>query len=193
MRVIGWSPHLTRERAAEAGIELAGSKEEIFKQSDIISIHMLLSESTQRMITAADFGLMKPTAFFINTSRGPLVDEAALTDVLRQRKIAGAGLDVYDIEPLPLDHPLRKLDNVTLSPHMGYVSDTNYEVSQNLSIYIYMVAALKRTIGLLGGNCRKYRRFPGRNPKGSYSVNLRGTRTWNERVDVVAELENIVA
>lgn len=130
MRVVGWSPHLTRERATEAGVEFAESKEELFKQCDIISVHMLLSESTNRMITAAELELMKPTAFFINTSRGPLVDEAALIDVLQKRKIAGAGLDVYDVEPLPLEHPLRTLDNVTLSPHMGYVNDTNYEVSQ---------------------------------------------------------------
>jgi 26S proteasome regulatory subunit N2 len=129
MRVIGWSPRLTRERAAEVNVEFVESKEEIFKQSDIVSIHMVLSESTQRMITAADLGLMKPTAFIINTSRGPLIDEAALIGVLEQRKIAGAGLDVYDIEPLPLDHPLRKLDNATLSPHTGYVNDTIYKVS----------------------------------------------------------------
>jgi phosphoglycerate dehydrogenase-like enzyme len=130
MRVVGWSPHLTRDRATEAGVEFAESKEELFKQCDIISVHMLLSESTKRMITAAELELMKPGAFFINTSRGPLVDEAALIDVLQKRKIAGAGLDVYDVEPLPLEHPLRTLDNVTLSPHMGYVNDTNYEVSQ---------------------------------------------------------------
>jgi len=111
----------------EADVELAQSKEELFKQSDMVSLHLVLSESTERIITAADLDLMKPTALLINTSRGPLVDEAALVDVLQRRKIAGAGLDVYDVEPLPLDHPLRTLDNVTLSPHTGYVSDTNYE------------------------------------------------------------------
>jgi len=89
-------------------------------------MHLVLSESTQGIITAADLNIMKPTAFFINTSRGPLVDETALVDVLQRRKIAGAGLDVYNIEPLPLDHPLRHLDNVTLSPHTGYVSDMSY-------------------------------------------------------------------
>jgi hypothetical protein len=129
MKVVGWSPHLTQERAIEAGVQIVESKEEIFRQSDIVSIHMVLSESTQGMITASDLSLMKPTAFFINSSRGPLVDEVALIDVLQRRKIAGAGLDVYDLEPLPLDHPLRRLDNVTLSPHTGYVSDANYEVS----------------------------------------------------------------
>src|ERR1700683_1671721 len=128
MRVIGWSPHLTQERAMEPGVELAQSKEELFKQSDIVSLHLVLSESTERIITAADLDLMKPTAFLINTSRGPLVDEAALVDVLQRRKIAGAGLDVYDVEPLPLDHPLRTLDNTVLTPHIGYVSKASYAV-----------------------------------------------------------------
>jgi len=127
MEVVGWSPNLTPERAAAAGVTFSASKEELFRRSDIVSIHMVLSERTRHMITAADLALMKPTAFFINTSRGPLVDEAALVDVLKNRKIAGAGLDVFDVEPLPLEHPIRKLDNVTLSPHMGYVSDSNYE------------------------------------------------------------------
>ena len=104
------------------------TKEELFNRSDIVSIHMVLSELTQHLITAADLALMKPTAFFINTSRGPLVDEPALMQVLNEKRIAGAGLDVFDQEPLPLDHSLRKLTNVTLSPHTGYVSDSNYEV-----------------------------------------------------------------
>lgn len=128
MEVIGWSPNLTPGRAEEAGVTYTATKEELFKRSDIVSIHMALSERTQGMITAADLALMKPTGFFINTSRGPLVDEAALIQVLLEKKIAGAGLDVFDQEPLPLDHPLRKLTNVTLSPHTGYVSDSNYEV-----------------------------------------------------------------
>jgi len=128
MRVIGWSPNLTRERAEAQGVEFIASKEELFETSDIVSIHMVLSERTVGMISGADLARMKPSAFFINTSRGPLVDEAALVDILRQKKIAGAGLDVFDVEPLPLDHPLRKLDNVTLTPHTGYVSDDNYQV-----------------------------------------------------------------
>lgn len=128
MEVIGWSPNLTPDRAEKEGVTYVATKEELFKRSDIVSIHMVLSERTQRMITAADLALLKPTAFFINTSRGPLVDEAALIEVLQQKKIAGAGLDVFDEEPLPLDHPIRKLTNITLSPHTGYVSDSNYEV-----------------------------------------------------------------
>ena len=107
------------------------TKQELFKRSDIVSIHMVLSERTQRMVTGADLALMKPTAFFINTSRGPLIDEPALIQVLQEKKIAGAGLDVFDQEPLPLDHPLRKLTNITLSPHTGYVSDSNYEVGSH--------------------------------------------------------------
>ena len=128
MEVIGWSPNLTPDRAEKEGVTYVATKEELFKRSDIVSIHMVLSERTQRLITAADLALLKPTAFFINTSRGPLVDEAALIEVLQQKKIAGAGLDVFDEEPLPLDHPIRKLTNITLSPHTGYVSDSNYEV-----------------------------------------------------------------
>jgi len=128
MEVVAWSPNLTQERAAEIGVKFIASKEELLKCSDIVSIHMVLSERTFRMITAEDFALMKRSAFFINTSRGGLIHEAALVDALRQRRIAGAGLDVFETEPLPLDHPLRKLDNVTLSPHIGYVSDSNYQV-----------------------------------------------------------------
>lgn len=133
MRVIGWSPHLTPERAEAAGVEFVASKEELFKESDIVSLQLVLSETTTHIITKKDLLLMKPTAFFINTSRGPLVDETALLEVLEQEKIAGAGLDVFDIEPLPLDHPLRKAKRVTLSPHTGYLSDSNYAVSLYLT------------------------------------------------------------
>lgn len=127
MKVIGWSPHLTPERAEEAGIEYA-SREDLFTHSDIVSVHMVLSPSTRHLITADDLGRMKKNAFFINTARGPIVDEKALIQVLEEGRIAGAGLDVFDIEPLPLDHPIRQLKNVVLSPHTGYVSDSNYEV-----------------------------------------------------------------
>ncbi|KAH9937190.1 D-isomer specific 2-hydroxyacid dehydrogenase [Fomitopsis serialis] len=126
LNVIAWSPHLTPERAAAGGATYIATKEELFKRSDVVSIHIVLSERSRHLITDADLALMKPTAFFINTSRGPIVDEGALVEVLRQRRIAGAGLDVFDVEPLPLDHPLRRLDNVTLTPHTGYVSDDTY-------------------------------------------------------------------
>ncbi|KDQ63503.1 hypothetical protein JAAARDRAFT_119183 [Jaapia argillacea MUCL 33604] len=127
MKVIGWSPNFTPERAAKAGVDFVETKEDLFRQSDIVSLHLVLSDRTFHLITASELALMKPTAIFINTSRGPLVDEAALIDVLREKRIAGAGLDVFDVEPLPLDHPIRDLENVTLTPHTGYVSDSNYE------------------------------------------------------------------
>ena len=132
MQVIGWSPHLTPERAAQAGVTYIATKEELMKRSDIVSIHMVLSEQTRSLITGDDLALMKPSALFINTSRGPIVDEQGLVKILQDKKIAGAGLDVFDVEPLPLDHPLRGLQNVTLSPHMGYVSDDNYKVNPQL-------------------------------------------------------------
>jgi phosphoglycerate dehydrogenase-like enzyme len=125
MKVIAWSQNLTAERCREAGADYA-SKDELFRQSDFITIHVVLSARTRGLIGAAELALMKPTAFLINTSRGPIVDEAALIAALRQGKIAGAGLDVFDVEPLPLDHPFRKMDNVVITPHLGYVSEQNY-------------------------------------------------------------------
>jgi phosphoglycerate dehydrogenase-like enzyme len=126
MRVIAWSQNLTRERAEEAGVEYA-TKEELFSQSDFISIHYVLSDRSRGMITARELGLMKPTAYLVNTSRGPLVDEQALIHVLETRAIAGAGLDVFDVEPLPLDHPLRRLPNTVITPHLGYVTQEGYQ------------------------------------------------------------------
>jgi len=131
MRVMGWSPNLTPERANNAGVEFVDSKEQLLLQSDIVSIHMVLSERTRNLISEADLALMKPTAFLINTSRGPLINESGLVEALRNGVISGAGIDVFDVEPLPLDHPLRQLKNVTLTPHIGYVSDSNYEVFWN--------------------------------------------------------------
>ena len=101
-------------------------KEELFRQSDFVTIHVVLSQRSRGLVGAAEFALMKPTAYLINTSRGPIIDEAALLAALREKKIAGAGLDVFDIEPLPHDHPLRKMDNVVLTPHLGYVATQNY-------------------------------------------------------------------
>lgn len=125
MKPIAWSPNLTPERAAEGGAEFA-SKEDLFARADIITIHIVLSDRTRGIISAADIGRMKKTAYLVNTSRGPLVDEKALIAALETRQIAGAGLDVFDQEPLPLDHPFRKLDNVVMTPHLGYVSEQNY-------------------------------------------------------------------
>jgi len=126
MKVIAWSQNLTPEKCAEAGVGYV-SKEDLFRQSDFITIHVVLSPRSRGLVGAKELGLMKPSAFIINTSRGPIIDEAALLTALREKKIAGAGLDVFDIEPLPIDHPLRKMDNVVLTPHLGYVSEQNYK------------------------------------------------------------------
>ncbi|KAJ3537308.1 hypothetical protein NMY22_g5644 [Coprinellus aureogranulatus] len=128
MKVVGWSPNLTKERAEEAGVEFAQTKEELLKQSDVLSIHLVHAPSTHHILKLPDLLLLPSHAYLINTSRGPLVEESALLQVLREGKIAGAGLDVFDIEPLPLDHELRTLKNVTLTPHSAYVSDTMYKV-----------------------------------------------------------------
>jgi D-3-phosphoglycerate dehydrogenase len=126
MKVIAWSQNLTAEKCAAAGVGYVG-KDDLFRQSDFVCIHVVLSQRTRGVVGAKELGLMKPSAYLINTSRGPIVDEAALLAVLRDKKIAGAGLDVFDIEPLPLDHPLRKLDNAVITPHLGYVSEQNYQ------------------------------------------------------------------
>jgi D-3-phosphoglycerate dehydrogenase len=125
MKVIAWSQNLTPEKCKEAGVDYA-TKEEIFRQSDFITIHMVLSQRTRGLIGAKELGLMKPSAYIINTSRGPIIEEAPLLAALGNKTLAGAGLDVFDVEPLPLDHPLRKMDNVVLTPHLGYVSVQNY-------------------------------------------------------------------
>ena len=125
MDVVAWSQNLTAERAAEAGARMV-SKEELFRTADFVSIQLVLSDRSRGLVGAADLALMKPTAILVNTSRGPIVDEAAMLAALRSGKLGHAALDVYGMEPLPADHPLRKLDNVTLSPHLGYVSEDVY-------------------------------------------------------------------
>lgn len=126
MNVIAWSQNLTAEKAKEAGATLV-SKDELLKQADFITIHLQLSARTRGLIGAAQLAQMKPTAFLINTSRGPIVDEKALEATLRAKKIAGAAVDVYDVEPLPLEHPFRTLDNLLTTPHLGYVTAENYK------------------------------------------------------------------
>jgi phosphoglycerate dehydrogenase-like enzyme len=121
MDVIAWSQNLTPERAREAGAR-AVSRSELLAGADVLSIHLVLSDRSRGLIGEAELRQMKPTAFLVNTSRGPIVDERALIDALREGTIAGAGLDVYDTEPLPHDHPLLELENVVLTPHLGYVS-----------------------------------------------------------------------
>jgi D-3-phosphoglycerate dehydrogenase len=125
MPVIAWSQNLTAERCHKAGVTLV-TKEELFRQSDFVSIHVQLSPRTNGFVGEAELALMKPSAFLINTSRGPCVREDALIAALRGNKIAGAAMDVYDEEPLPLDHPLRKLENALITPHLGYATADNY-------------------------------------------------------------------
>ncbi|MET7998129.1 D-2-hydroxyacid dehydrogenase family protein [Amycolatopsis sp. NPDC005232] len=127
METIAWSPNLTPEKAAEHGVTAVG-KDELFERSDVLSVHVVLSDRSRGLVGAAELARMKPTALLVNTSRGPIVDEAALVDALRSRQIAAAALDVYDVEPLPADHPVRGLDNVILTPHVGYVSRETYEI-----------------------------------------------------------------
>ena len=127
MKVIAWSPNLTDERAAEASVRRV-SKEELFAESDVVTLHMVSNASTRGIVGAAEIGAMKRSAYIVNTSRGPLIDEAALLDALQARRIAGAGLDVFWTEPLPRDHPIRRLDNVVLTPHLGYVVDENLKM-----------------------------------------------------------------
>lgn len=121
MDVIAWSQNLTADTAASVGARRV-QKSELFAASDVVSIHVVLSERTRGLVAASELALMQPHAYLINTSRGPIVDEAALLAALESGRIAGAGLDVYDVEPLPGDHRLRRLPNVTLSPHLGYVT-----------------------------------------------------------------------
>ncbi len=126
MNVIAWSQNLTPERAAECRATLV-TKEELFSQSDVVTIHYVLADRSRGLVGARELALMKPAAYLINTSRGPLVDETALIDALQRKAIAGAGLDTFDEEPLPLDHPFRSTDNVVLTPHIGYVNREAYE------------------------------------------------------------------
>ncbi|MCS7463811.1 D-2-hydroxyacid dehydrogenase family protein [Paenibacillus doosanensis] len=128
MEVAAWSQNLTQERADEAGVRLAGSKEELLAESDFVSIHLVLSDRTRGLIGAEQLKLMRPDAYLINTSRAPIVDQAALAQALCEGWIAGAGLDVYETEPLPKDHPFRTLPNVLTTPHLGYVTKDNYRV-----------------------------------------------------------------
>jgi phosphoglycerate dehydrogenase-like enzyme len=126
MKVIAWSQNLTPERCKDVGVEYV-SKDDLFRNADVVTIHLQLGDRTRGLVTAKELGLMKKTAYVVNTSRGPIIEEKALLDALNKKQIAGAGLDVFDVEPLPLDHPYRKMDNVVITPHLGYVSQQNYE------------------------------------------------------------------
>ena len=125
MEVCAWSENLNLSHANDLGV-LPMTKEDLLKNSDIISIHLVLGERYKNLITKKEFNMMKKTSFIINTSRGPIINENDLIDALKEEKIAGAGLDVYDLEPLPQDHKLRFLPNALLLPHIGYVTAENY-------------------------------------------------------------------
>ena len=127
MEVLAWSQNLTAARAAEVGATLV-PKDELLARSDIVSIHLVLGERTRGLVGARELGLMKRSAYLVNTSRGPIVDEAALVQALRDGMIAGAGLDVFGTEPLPRDHPFRSLPNTVISPHLGYVTEETYRI-----------------------------------------------------------------
>ena len=126
MRVIAWSENLTPERAAQAGVTWV-SKQELFEQADILTVHLVLSERSRGLVDAQALGWMQPGARLVNTARGPIVDEQALIHALESGRLAGAALDVFADEPLPLDHPFRRLPNVLATPHVGYVSEQNYQ------------------------------------------------------------------
>jgi phosphoglycerate dehydrogenase-like enzyme len=125
MDVIAWSHNLTDEHARAAGAARAG-KSDLLSRADVVTIHYQLGERSTGMIGTAELAQMKPTAFLINTSRGPIVDTGALLAALHDGTIAGVGLDVYDVEPLPADHPLRSAPNTVLTPHLGYVTEQTY-------------------------------------------------------------------
>ena len=141
MDVLAWSQNLTAGAAQERGARLAASKEELLATADVVTIHLVLSERTRGLLGAAELAAMRPDAYVVNTSRGPIVDEDALVKALQEGRIAGAGLDVHDVEPLPADHPFRTLPNVLATPHLGYVTKRNYavfyrEVVEDIAAYL---------------------------------------------------------
>ncbi|MBW8703305.1 Hydroxypyruvate reductase [Streptomyces sp. MBT84] len=126
MEVVAWSRNLTEERTSEAGVELAPSMDELLTSSDFVSVHLALGDRSRGLIGARELALLKPTAYLINTSRAAIVDQDALLTALHRGRIAGAGVDVFDVEPLPADHPMRTAPRLLATPHLGYVSHTNY-------------------------------------------------------------------
>ena len=128
MKVVAWSQNLTRDATDALGVELL-SKESLFQTADVVTVHLVLSDRTRGVVGERELRLMKPTALLINTARGPIIDEQALVHALRHSVIAGAALDVFDEEPLPVNHPLRRLENALLTPHLGYVTNENYRLA----------------------------------------------------------------
>ncbi len=137
MKLIAWSQNLTAEDAAAKGVERV-EKDELFRRADFISVHLVLSDRSRGLVGAREIGLMKPSAFLINTSRGPIIDADALAEALKAGRIRGAALDVYDHEPLPADHPIRREPRALLTPHIGYVTEDGYR-----QFYVNMVAAIE--------------------------------------------------
>jgi phosphoglycerate dehydrogenase-like enzyme len=127
MKVITWSDRATKKEADEVGASLV-TKQRLFGEADVLTIHLVLVDATRKLVGANELAQMKPTSWLVNTSRGPVVDEGALVQALKNKKLAGAALDVFDVEPLPADHPFRTLPNVLATPHLGYVSRQQYEV-----------------------------------------------------------------
>ncbi|MBK3569799.1 D-2-hydroxyacid dehydrogenase family protein [Streptomyces sp. MBT62] len=141
MRVTAWSEHLTKERADEFGVQLAASKEELLADSDFVSVHLALGDRSRGLLGPAELALLKPTAYLVNTSRAAIVDQDALLAALHEGRIAGAGLDVFDIEPLPAGHPMRTAPRLLATPHLGYVSRANYttyygQAVENIRAYL---------------------------------------------------------
>ncbi|MFI8298277.1 D-2-hydroxyacid dehydrogenase family protein [Streptomyces nigra] len=141
MRVTAWSQNLTKEYADEVGVHLAANKEELLAGSDFVSVHLALSDRTRGLLGAPELALLKPTAYLINTSRAAIVDQDALLAALHEGRIAGAGVDVFDVEPLPADHPMRTAPRLLATPHLGYVSQTNYrtyygQAVENIQAYL---------------------------------------------------------
>ncbi|EGX57082.1 2-hydroxyacid dehydrogenase [Streptomyces zinciresistens K42] len=141
MRVGAWSQNLTREYADEVGVQLASSKEELLAESDFVSVHLALSERTRGLVGAPELALLKPTAYLVNTSRAAIVDQDALLAALHAGRLAGAGVDVFDVEPLPAAHPMRTAPRLLATPHLGYVSQANYttyygQAVENIQAYL---------------------------------------------------------
>ena len=149
MEVLAWSQHLSATAAAEAGVT-AVSKDELFATSDVITVHYKLSERSVGLVGPRELGLMKPTAFLVNTSRGPIVDSGALLETLHAGAIAGAGLDVYDEEPLPGGHPLRVAPRTVLTPHLGYVTDDGYRTFYGDAVEDIAAFAAGRPVRVVG-------------------------------------------
>ena len=162
MNVIAWSQNMTPKLAQENNATLV-SKQELFEQSDILSIHVRLSERTRDLVASAELNLMKDTSYIINISRGPIINEQALIEALKQNTIAGAGLDTFDIEPLPLDHPLLHLPNVLITPHIGYVTHEGYRA--------YYEGATQDIAGFISGSPENMI-----NPEIFESANYRGPK-----------------